>query len=189
MKLKYLLILLFGCFNAFSQDFSSISFEEKQTDSINTKIDSILLIGIGSTVTRIFLDDFSKSIKKDFKNENIVANYIYLGKTAAEGKSGFDTISKKGYKAILFFLPKGVSHFDVQGGLNNSGIGPITTTTAYSQIEYQQDFNFNLYIPDANMKKVWAASIKVSGDLSKSKTSNKLAAKLLSSFKKNKYIN
>ena len=192
MKLTIFFILLFAWSNAFSQVKTSIIFKEKRVDSINSQIDSILLVGIGSTVTRIFLDDLSQLIKKDLNHYNIVADYLYLGKTKAEGQSRFDTISKKGYGAILFFLPDGESYFDIQGSMNrtttNSAMGPITTANPFSQIDYQQDFNFQLYITEANMKKVWTASIQVSGDLSKSTNAKKLAALLLSSFKKNKYI-
>ena len=192
MRLKYFIVLLLCWSNSFSQRNALVVFEETQIDSISNKIDSILLIGTGTTTTRIFLDELSQYIMKDLNDNSIVANYFYVGKTAAETKLGFDTISKKGYKAILFFLPIGESFFDVQGDLNqtrsNTAIGPITTTIATSRIAYQQDFNFLLCIPDGTMKKVWTASLQVSGDLSKSKAAKKVATKLLSNFKKNRYI-
>ena len=192
MKQVFFLLFLLSCLNVFSQRNSFIVFNEKQVDSIDKKIDSILLVGVGSTTTRIFLEDLSESILKGLKDENIVADYRYLGKSTAEAQSGLDTINKKGYKAILFFLPRGEASFDVQGDMNrissNTSIGPITTTTPTSRIEYQQDFSFQLFIPEANMERIWTASVGVSGDLSKSKNAKKIADKLLYSFKNNKYI-
>ncbi|HET9744248.1 MAG TPA: hypothetical protein VFP97_00965 [Chitinophagaceae bacterium] len=192
MKLKYLFILLLGWFHASSQKNTSIIFQERMIDSIDKKIDSILLIGIGSTTTRIFLDDLSRSIIKGLNDDGIVADYQYLGKTTVDAQSTFDTINKKGYKGILFFLPTGDSFFDVQGDLtrinSNTRVGSITPVIGSSKIDYEQDFNIQLCIPNLKMKKVWTASLEVSGDLSKSKNANKVAAKLLSYFKKNNYI-
>lgn len=191
MKLKTFIILLLGWSNSFSQR-NSIIFEEKQADILHKKIDSILLIGSGSITTRIFLDDLSQSIMKSLGNNRIFANYYYLGKTPGEAQSAFDTISKKGYKAILFFLPKGEPFFDVQGGLNrtttNTKIGPVSPAFATSRLDYQQDFNFLLCIPGTTMETVWSAFIGVSGDLGKSKAAKKVAAKLISYFKKNMYV-
>jgi hypothetical protein len=192
MKLKYLLILLLSWFNAFSQSNTEIIFEENHADSIDKKIDSILLIGVGTSTTRIFLDDLSQHIMKDLYDDEVVTKYYYLGKTITEAQSEYDTINKNGFKAILFFLPKGASFFDVQGKLNrttsNSKIGPITTTFATSKIYYQQDFDFQLYLSDANLKKFWAASVEVSCDPSKTKNAKKVGTKLLTYFKRNKYI-
>ncbi len=191
MKLKIFIILLLGFSNSFSQR-NSIIFEEKQVDIIHKKIDSILVIGSGSVTTRIFLDELSQFIMKDLNDNRIFANYYYLGKTPGEAQSGFDTINKKGYKAILFFLPKGESFFDVQGGLNrtttNTKIGPVSPAFATSRLEYQQDFDFLLCIPGTTMETVWSAFVEVSGDLGKSKAAKKVAAKLISHFKKNRYM-
>lgn len=178
--------------HSFSQRNASVVFEGKLVDSIDKQIDSILLVGTGSSTTRIFLDDLSQHLIKVLNDKGIKANYRYVGRTPTETQSAFDTINKKGYKAILFFLPKGSSFFDVQGNSNrfssNTAIGTVTITTASSRIGYQQDFKFLLCITDKKMKNVWTASVEVSGDLSKPKAANKVANKLVSDFKKNRYI-
>ena len=192
MKLKFLFILILFGFKAFSQKKTSLLFEEQQVDSIDTQIDSILLIGVGSTTTRIFLDDLSRLIIEEFNGNNIMTDYYYLGRTVTEFQPKFDSIDKKKYKAILFFLPKGESFFDIQGDLirssSNTAIGPISIATATSRIAYEQDFDFQLCLPGVDMKKVWTATLEVTGDLSKSKNAKKISAKLLYYFKKNKYI-
>jgi len=194
MKPKYLLILLLlNWFNASAQRNREIIFNERQADSIDNKIDSLLLIGIGSTTTRIFLDDLSQYVIQGLNDDSIVARYYYLGRSMEEAQPEFDTISKKGYKAILFFLPKGGSNFDVQGQLNRisadtRGLGRITISSASSRIDYYQSFNFQLCTPTANMNAVWTALVEFSGDLSKSRNAKKVATKLLSSFKKHKYL-
>lgn len=192
MKIKYLLLFLLGWSSAFSQRNTNIFFAEKQADTIDHKIDSILLVGAGSTTTRIFLDDLSQYIMKELTKGNIVTNYYYLGKSISEAKSELDTINKKGYKAILFFLPKGESFFEAQAKLNRisptTRIGTITTTFATSRIDYQQNFSFQLCFPDSNMNRMWSALVEVSGDLSKAKITKKVGTKVLYYFRKNKYI-
>ncbi len=186
MKQKYLLILLFCWFNASTQNNTTI-FKETQADSADRKIDSILLIGVGSATTRMFLDDLSDYIMDGLQDGGMVAKYCYLGKTVTEARSEYDTISKKGFKAILFFLPKGASFFDVHGNINRTKIGPVTMKIATSRTYYQQKFDFVLYLQDNHMKKIWSSSVEVSGDPSKSRNAKTLAARLLYYFKSNGY--
>ncbi len=170
-----------------------VFFKEKQADSIDRKIDSILLVGIGSSTTQMFLDELSVYIIDNLHDSGIACKYSYLGKTVKEAQSDYDTVSKKGFKAILFFLPRGASFFDVHGNLNRTTsrtpIGPITTTIARSGTYYRQEFDFVLYLPGNNMKKVWSADVEVSGDPANSRNAKTLAARLLFYFKNNGYTN
>lgn len=190
MQLKLLAVFLLVSFNSFSQTKTRVILEESKKDTITQKLDSILLIGVGSSTTRIFLDDLSKTISKGFGKDSIACHYYFLGKTTAEAKPAFDTINKQGYKAILFLLPSGTSFYEVQGGLYSSsstrnfpGI-----TIPFSSIDYKQDFSFALYLPLEHMKKVWEASAQVACDPSKNTIATKLGTKLLLLFKNNKYI-
>jgi hypothetical protein len=192
MKLLYLVIFSIGWSNAYTQAGTKIIFEETQADSIGKKIKNILLIGVGTSATRIFLDDLNDHIIKELNNDGVLTKYYFLGKSIAEERSGFDTIDKAGFDVVLFFLPKGESLFDVQGktyrNKSKTAIGPITTKIAKSQVYYEQDFNFLLCMPTGNLKEIWTASVRVSCDLTKSKNAKKVGTKLLSSLKSNKYI-
>ena len=68
MKYTMLILLSLISLNTYSQE---IEFTEKQADSINVKLDSILILGIGSTPTRIFLDDLSNKLVKEFSKKHI----------------------------------------------------------------------------------------------------------------------
>jgi hypothetical protein len=83
-------------------------------------------------------------------------------------------------KQFYFFFPKGESFFSAQIFRTQFITTPYTS--------YQQTFNFQLYIPGADMKKIWAASVEVSCDPGESKTAKEVSQKLLYSFKNNKYI-
>lgn len=163
-----------------------MTIQQKQAESIHVDINSILLIGVGSSITRIFLDELSEYLTKSLKDSGIVAKYYYLGKDRMNVQSEIDTINKQGFKAILFLLPTGASSYDVQAGLNrmtlHPNLGGFNVRTARSKISYQQDFDFQLYLPGLNMKKIWAASVSVSGDPSKFRTVDKVGTKLLLCF-------
>lgn len=192
MRLIYLPFLLLCWFNSLSQGNSKFSITQSQVDSLSYNIKSILLIGMGSTTTKIFLDDLSNSIIKEFAKNNVIANYYFLGKTPDEAKSSLNTIDTKRYNAILFFFPKGSSFFEAQGGVSQvtiyTRLGAFTPIIASSGIKYEQDFDFQLCITDQNMKRIWSASVEVSCDLSKPKTAKKVGDKVLSFFKLHKYL-
>lgn len=189
------LILFFSCFTAssqFSTESTEIKFAETRVDSIENKFDSVLLIGVGSSVTRLFLDVLSDNFSDSLKGRKISARYYYLGKNIKAAKKDFDTINKAGYKAILFFLPREESFYNAYSTMSqlttNTRIGTLTLRIASSGISYKQNFNFQLYIPGTDMKKIWAASVEVSCDPSKSTPAKEVSKKLLLSFKNNKYI-
>lgn len=193
MKRKYFLLFLFlACLNVFSQNNKKLAFEQTFVDTIENRIDSILLIGIGSSATRIFLDDLSQHLKKNFMDDRIETKYHYAGIDLKKAKADFDTINKQGFKAILCFLPNDPAVFEVQAHLTGMSVpsrfGPITYRRASSSILYQQGFDFQLHLPSVAMKKIWAASVDVSGEAGKSKRAKQLGDKLYACFKANNYL-
>lgn len=193
MKTKYLLIFLFCWATGYSQSGRKLFIKETQRDSVRKEIKTMLIVGVGSTVTRVFLDEFTDFIIKDFTNANIATTYHYLGKTMDEAKLEWDTINRESFDAVLLLVPDGTSFFDSQGGISRNTYttarGPVTTMIATSNIDYEQDFNFLLYVKEDMFKKTWAASVEVYCDPGRSGNAKKLATKLMSCFKTNKYIN
>ena len=196
MKLFFLLILLLAGVCATSQRKTKIIFKEKRFGGITQKIDSILVIGMGSSSTRIFLDDLSSTLIKDMGENSIVSRYYFLGKDIATLQTVYDTIDKRGYKAILFFLPVQSSNLKERRIYNEitsppkvlAILGPVEVKMASSKIWYQQHFNFHLALPGVELKKIWTASVEVSCDLRKSKNARLTGHRLLFYFKKNRYI-
>lgn len=193
MKPQYfLLVLSFACLNVTSQNNKKLVFEQTFVDTIENRIDSILLIGIGSSATRIFLDDLSQYLKKNFLNDRIETKYHYAGPGLKKAQADFDTINKQGFKAILFFLPNDPAVFEVQAYFTRmsvpSSFGQIRYKHASSSILYQQGFDFQLHTTNRGMKKIWAASVDVSGEAGKSKRARQVADKLHAYFKANSYL-
>ncbi len=196
MKLSFLIILIFISLNGYSQFgqflYTDIDFKENQADTINIKLDSILILGIGSSVTRIFLDDLSAKIIEELKTQDIIASYSYLGKNRDEANKQFRLMNKGGYKAILVFLPKDTALFETKNfrstNTTHGDYGPIQTTRTYSRLSYQQSFNFQFYKTGKVMQRFWNALVDIDCDPGKKYATKKLANKLLNRLKNNKYI-
>ena len=188
MKLAMFIILSLISLNIYSQD---IEFTEKQANSISIKLDSILILGIGSTPTRIFLDDLSNKLIEKLGKKRINVSYVFLGKDADEAKNEFAKINKNGFQAILWLLPKGSVFFDTQTRTLR-GFDPNTGRsigdTKYSQLRYKQAFDFQLYKTFESNEKIWNAYVDVDCIPGKKSTVNTLADKLLNAFKMNNYI-
>ncbi|WP_462252505.1 hypothetical protein [Ferruginibacter sp.] len=189
MKINFLIILLLYSLNSFSQSL----FDERKVDSIDSKLDSILIIGVGSSISELFLENISRFTIQGLNKRNVIAKYKYLGQNIEDAKVQLDSINKAGYKAILLFLPKSAPSFNVQNmQYKNTPLiqtGLIKTTNYISTAAYLEEFDFQLCMTQNNMKKVWNARVGVGSDLIKVKNVKKIAKKIISCFKTNKYIN
>jgi hypothetical protein len=192
MKPALFTILLFTSLNSFSQGPTDLVFEEKQADSAFHLIDSILIIGMGSMPSQIFLDEVSNAVIEELTKKKVIAHYHYLGKTNTEAWAALDTLNKSGYQAILFFIPRGFSFYEVQGESILFSIptrlGNLEPAFSISWVDYEESFNVDLCEASKEMKVFWSASAKVACVLGKPKTAKKLADKIISRFKSNHYI-
>jgi hypothetical protein len=193
MKLLYLFMALLVSSNLSAQYSYGPIFTERQADSINRKIDSLLIIVSGTTVSRIFLEDMSDHIVKKLGKENITATYVYSGKSSDRNKSIIDSINKDNYKTVLFLSPKSNVTMEVEGNINESSIGTpfgnIKPKTASSGIDFNQSFSFHLFRADKNMEEFWIAIAELTCDPGKPRCSKIMGDKILSYFKKNNYTN
>ena len=198
MKHKYLFILLFTAISSQGQNhrlyYTDIDFRENQTDTLNSKLNSILIIGIGSSLERIFLNDLSDKLIKDFSSKKITATYIYLGKNAEEAKKNYDAANTHNYNAILFFHPTDTSRFDIKHIKSNIFIPLQLIPTAVifrparNRDTYEQSFDILLYKTGNDEIKIWSASVDIDCEPGKKNGVNKLENKIFKRFIANRYI-
>jgi len=196
MKFKFLFVLLFIAFNAKAQFnrmyFTDVDFRETKADTLDVKLDSILLVGMGASLERMFLDDLSNKLIKDFSSKKIVATYTYLGKNTAEAKQHYQEINKDGYKAVFLFCPTDTSVFDIKH-LSTSIIIPVpggvlNLRPGRKRTMYEQTFDLQLFKIDKELTKIWCASVDIDCEPQKTNGSTKVGNKILARFKSNKYI-
>jgi hypothetical protein len=172
--------------------YSGRDFKEKQADTVNIKIDSILIVGMGSSVTRAFLNDVSNIMIEKLNIQKIAASYFYLGKNAEEASKEFDIVNKTGYKAILFLLPSDTALFDTKYSTitnrKESAYGPIAISSTTAVTSYKQKFNFKLCQVGKKNENFWSASIDIDCDPGKKHAAKKVVKKVFNRFRAHKYI-
>ena len=191
MKFTFILILLFYSLNVYSQLTilnTDISFQENQADSLDIKMDSIMILGVGSSVTRLFLVDLTNKIKQELNKQDITVSYFYLGKTTEEAKMEFSKLDKLGYKALLFLLPESSDYFQIENYTSSGGAGGINTTITATNMHYSQTFKFQLYKNGLKNDNIWSATVSIDCDPGKKYGSKQVAKKMLARFRKQKYI-
>ncbi|CAN5439328.1 hypothetical protein BH11BAC3_BH11BAC3_21680 [soil metagenome] len=195
MKFMYLLVLLFAALNTNAQNhrlyYTDVDFRENQADTLNVKLDTILLAGVGSSLERIFLNDLSDKLIKDFASKKVFASYIYIGKNTTEAKENYKEINRDNYKAILLFFPTDTTVFDIRR-ITSSIIVPLPVAGAFfrpsrSRTTYEQSFNIILFRMDETVTKIWEASVDIDCEPGKKNGAKKLGNKILDRFKINKY--
>ena len=198
MKHTFLLILLFTVLSTQGQNhrlyYTDVDFKEKQADTLYGKLERILIVGMGSSLERIFLNDLSDKLIRDLSLKKIAATYEYLGKNTEEAKKNYELVKMNNYDAILFFHPTDTNRFDIRHIKSNIFIplplAPIAVIRPSRKRDtYEQSFDILLYERSDNSElKIWSASVDIDCEPSKKNGANKLAKRILERFTVNEYI-
>ena len=174
--------------------YTDVDFTEKQADTLYGKINRILIVGMGSSLERIFLNQLTDKLIKDFSLKSITATYEYLGKNIEEAKKNYDGIKINNYDAILFFNPTDTSQFDIRLIKSNIFIPvllpPILVMRPSRKRDtYKQSFDILLYKRCNNEElKIWSASVDIDCEPGKKNGAKKLEKKIMQRFIVNQYI-
>jgi hypothetical protein len=192
MKVFLLLIFLFLHSVLFSQQKKRMVFEEILADSLTTRLDSILIIGAGSTAARIFLDGVMVELIGRLKDKNIFANYVYVGRSSEILTEFLDTFQNTSYKKIMVFQPDGQNSLHTKKSkiVNQQLIGDydFRFTRIQTELNYEGIFMLALYENDKSKRNFWKASLKINGDLGKSRNAKKISNLVIASFAKHNYV-
>lgn len=188
----YFILLSFSCISQNSYP-HKISINKIQVDHSTIRMDSLLILGVGSIGSRVFLDKLSDNLMKSFKEKNIIAQYQYLGKNITEAKGVFKNILTDNQTAILFLLPSDTSFYGSETStsvatISNTQYGNLDMTSSSTSSPLLQKFFFKLYSNEEKMKLVWTASVEVNCNLSSSKVPQKISKKIIANFISNRYI-
>lgn len=190
--MKLTLIFLFFLFPVIALSQKSIYFEEIKVDSVQYNLDTILIVGMGSSATRLFLDELSRLLMQELSSLKVKSTYDYLGKNTQEGKKMLDSIEKSPAKAILAFFPKdqGSLHTNTYRDWNQFTVNgtSFVSRSVNSYLKYEQDFIVYLYLTEQGNRIIWTASLLIETDPGRLGAVKKIRNRIISSFKRNKYI-
>ena len=171
---------------------TKFSLWDTQSNPISNKVTNILIVGIGSTTSRIFLESLGLTLTKKLKSTGIKSEYQYLGSDNEIAKENFNALKKNGFEAILIFTPENTSFFEVSTNreLNslNTGQGSLPYYSNSTSITYAQNFFLRLYLLENKNKPIWDAKLTLDFNLTKSSVYKSISDKILERLKDNNYI-
>jgi hypothetical protein len=194
LRLKLLLLYCLTFIYAYPQRVEDITFKEITVDTLMDKPDNILILGIGSTHSRIFLDGISSRLTSSFSKSKVLSKFFYLGADLNSARVEFDTIDKEGFNAILLFLPKGASYYDLERiSSTSTQRDPVTGATYTREIRrtavvYEQSFEVQLISIRSAKRIVWSGLLDVTGELTRKKFYIKSAREIIESLRLNAFI-
>lgn len=160
-----------------------------ETNSVKSekKIKNLLVVGVGSTASRLFLENLSFEIKKIFAREDIRCDFTYAGKIPRRSHIDMSTIVTSQYDTYLVINPIDTSFINAHkskamfvsplpGGYSASGsvIGN----------QFKENYYVELYTNDS-LEKLWQAELKVDFDVAHSDKFKKIAGAIFERFLKN----
>ena len=170
---------------------SDKKFRVLQADTLHKRIDSILIVGSGLTMTRIYLDQLSDQLEKEFKEREVVATYHYLGKSAEEVQLRLPSVDQGGYKAILFLIPLDTATFSRTKSntrVDATSVGGPAFDVPFSRQTFEQEFEFQLCQPGTASNPFWKATLVIACSPGNTHLANKLAKKVLGEFARSGYL-
>ena len=169
-----------------------IKLKEQSVDTINFKIDSILIVGAGPSVSRIFMNEFSSKISSSLQSSKIHIGYYYLGNNIQAATSNYKSIDKKGYKVVLLMHPIDTAQFGTlyKGRMTifETRWGDISHVHTNSRTVLRQNFLLKAFRPDNETSFFWTAIADIDCDPGKPAGADLLSNKVLHYFRANKYI-
>ena len=164
---------------------------ETEVNKFDAKITSLLIVGVGSTASRLFLENLSPEIIKLFGRSHIKCNFFYAGKIPRRTHVNLNKIIVSKYDAYLVLNPIDTSYIDVHksvavfasplpGGYGASGsvIGN----------QYKEDYYVELYSSNKSLNKVWQAELKVDFDVANPARYEIIAKEIFDRILKNSYV-
>ncbi len=187
--LSFLFVL--SPFICISQKFT---FVETKTNQTIKNYKKVLLAGIGSVETRLFLETLSEKLIKEFESRKVESNFFYLGDDPKEANEQVKTLLNNQYDAIIIFAPLDSAFFSVLNYKSGTqsytpGIGTIITSRTSRKIIYAQDLYVNLIeiVPQKSL--IWSVNLSLDFDPTKRRIYSQITKSFTKSLRNNKILN
>lgn len=138
-----------------------------------------MVVGTGSSATRIFIDKLANELNIKFKKSKIKLEYQYLGKTYTDAAKKLSNFTDSSFDSYLIFSPKDTSSFNgyvAQGYFSTSDV-----------IWYHQNFEVSFYVVNKR-EPVWKTLLDVNTDINEIKVYSMIVNYIYKAFKANGYI-
>ncbi len=193
-KYNFLFLIVSALMSYDSINAQKITLTETKKNIIQKKFNNILIIGAGSTATRLFLDNLTQDLIKELNRKNIEATYYYDGKLDRNTQINFKNFINEKYDAYIVFNLSDTSYVHKKNKslpLNipiSSGGGTAQINLNYSKLRYAEDFLIEFFEYSNSKVSLWEAVLKLNFDFSKEKFYHNITNMLVKNFKENKLL-
>lgn len=159
-----------------------ILFHDVIADTLRDDVSKVLIVGMGSYATRIFLDKLATEFVDKFKKTKLRFEYKYFSNNYSESIKQLQVFPDSSFDAYLFFSPSDSSKF----------YGIVVQSEPYSNpsdaIYYHQNFAVSFYSNSNKRDPVWQALLNVNGDINEKRLYLMITDYIYRNFKANKYF-
>ena len=160
---------------------NEFSIKDIKKNNIQKSYGKIIIGGIGSSTTRLFLEKLSVSLNKAFKEHNIQTEFIYLGNDSITISNNLSTkIPTDYFDAILFIFPGSNSEFS-ESQNEIFGVQPRS-------IKLEQSIHFKIFEKKQVNSSIWEATMDININFTKSHIYKIIARDIINSLKTNKLV-
>lgn len=155
------------------------SLHETGKIEVDKPISNLLIVGVGSTPSRAFLENLSNELIKLFAQRKMQCEFSYMGKIPRGTHLNVDKIVTSKYDSYLLLNPMDTSYTDL-----HKQVAIVATPIgggygAYGSVignRYKEDYYVELYTTDKNeLEKIWQGELKVDFDFSQPRIYKKVA--------------
>jgi hypothetical protein len=146
---------------------------ETKKNTIQKKFKNVLIIGAGSTATRLFLDNLTRNLISALNKDKVEATYYYDGKLDRQTQIDFKTFVNIKYDGYIVFNLSDTSYVYKKNKTIPVGI-PVTQNGSvaqlnlnFSKLRYAEDFLIEFFEYSNTKVSIWEAVLKLNFDFSK----------------------
>jgi len=152
----------------------------------------LVILGMGKSPTRFFLDNISNRLITDLTKKGITVTYYFLGNDVEKAQAQFDTImAVKNYDAVMSFFY--TDYAEVRTITDHSYMFmPNTASLAMIKVKhlrFNQGFNIQLFKADDITTAYWSSALNIDYDFRDPILYTRISKKILTSLKKNNITN
>lgn len=165
--------------------------KETEVKKSDVRLSHVLIVGAGSTASRLFLENLSTELTKLLAQNNIQSDFRYVGKIPRGSLLNLKEMTSSKYNGYLVLNPTDTSYTYTDKEVGYAATPLPAGYAGYGTIsgnQYIEEFNLQFYTSSDSLTKVWQGELLVDFDFATSGRYQKIAEQIISKFIKHRII-
>ena len=168
-----------------------LTLNEKEVKKSDVRITDLLLVGAGSTASRLFLENLSAEMIKLFARYHVQCDFTYAGKIPRGSRINFNNLITSRYDAYLVLSPIDTSYmntFKSEAVIASPIPGSYGALGSVIGNQYKENYYIELYSNNNLLNRIWEAELKVDFDVANPGRYQKIAKEIFTRLLKHGLI-